>query len=345
MTTRFERLMRKQHDPCRSAPLHRTHGGRQPISGKAWWPWLKRAAAAGFFVLVASLLVSRARTVDWSQVFASLQQYPLTATGSAVGLAMASLLLYSCFDLLGRRYTGHTLGTPTVMAITFVSYVFNLNIGSLIGGIGFRYRLYSRLGLRNGDIASIISLSILANWIGYVALAGLVFSLQPLRLPANWPIDAVHLRLVGVALLPAAATYLGLCAFSRRRTLQVRGHTIELPTLGMAGLQLLMGAGNWLLMSGIVFVLLQQHIAFPAVLSAMLLAALAGIITRIPAGLGVLEAVFVALFSQKMPTHELLAALVAYRLIYFIAPLAVASLVYLAMEAKARQRCTHEVPG
>jgi uncharacterized membrane protein YbhN (UPF0104 family) len=182
-----------------------------------------------------------------------------------------------------------------------------------------------------------MSLSMLANWMGYVALAGLVFSLQPLRLPASWPLDGTHLRLIGVALLAGAAAYLGVCAFSRQRALRLRGHTIELPTFQMAGLQLLMGAGNWLLMASIIFVLLQQRITFSDVLSALLLGAVAGVITRIPAGLGVLEAVFVALFSQQMPKHELLAALVAYRLVYFIAPLAVASLVYLVMETRARQ--------
>jgi uncharacterized membrane protein YbhN (UPF0104 family) len=326
---------RTHHRPGRPP---RKPGGGQGVRSKAWWPWLKRGAAAVFFVLVASLLVSRARTIDWGEVFLSLQQYPRTAVWGAVALAATSLLLYSCFDLLGRRYTGHTLSAPTVMTITFISYAFNLNLGSLVGGVAFRYRLYSRLGLRTGVIARIMSLSMLANWMGYVALAGLVFSLQPLRLPASWPLDSMHLRLIGVALLAAAAAYLGVCAFSRQRTLQVRGHTIDLPTFRMAGLQLLMGAANWLLMAGIVFMLLQQRIAFSAVLSALLLAAVAGVITRIPAGLGVLEAVFVALFSQQMPPHELLAALVAYRLVYFIAPLGVASLVYLVMEAKARQR-------
>lgn len=321
-----------------------TPGGLQASSGKAWWPWLRRGAAAVFFMLVVGLLVSRARTIDWAQVLLSLQHYPLAVVGTAVALAMASLLLYSCFDLLGRHYTGHTLSAPTVMTITFISYAFNLNLGSLVGGVAFRYRLYSRLGLRTGVIARIMSLSMLANWMGYVALAGLVFSLQPLRLPASWPIDATHLRLIGAALLATAAAYLGVCAFSRQRALRLRGHTVDLPTFHMAGLQLLMGAGNWLLMASIIFVLLQQRIAFSDVLSALLMGAIAGVITRIPAGLGVLEAVFVALFAQQLPKHELLAALVAYRLVYFMAPLAVASLVYLAIEARARQRRTLAAP-
>lgn len=307
------------------------------ITDKAWWPWFKRGAAAVFFAVVATLLVLQARTIEWGQVLNSLENYPLTVVWGAVLLTLTSFALYSCFDLLGRRYTGHTVGAPTVMTVTFVSYAFNLNFGSLVGGLAFRFRLYSRLGLDNGVIARIMSLSIATNWMGYVLLGGLVFSLLPPTLPPDWNIDSAHLRFIGFALLAVAAGYLGVCAFSRQRTLHVRGHAIELPSLGLASLQLLMGAGNWLLMSGIIFVLLQHRIGFSAVVSVLLLSAVAGVITRIPAGLGVLEAVFVALLSYQMPRHELLAALVAYRLVYFLAPLGVAIVVFLIMEAKARR--------
>jgi uncharacterized membrane protein YbhN (UPF0104 family) len=312
------------------------------ITDKAWWPWLKRGVTTVFFALVAGLLVSQARTIEWGLVLTSLQHYPLTAVWSAVLLALASFTLYSCFDLLGRHYTGHTLGAPTVMMVTFISYAFNLNFGSLVGGVAFRYRLYSRLGLHNGVITRVMSLSMLTNWMGYVLLAGLVFSLQPPTLPPDWDIDSAHLRFIGFALLAAAAGYLGVCAFSRQRTLRVRGHAIELPSLRLASLQLLMGASNWLVMSGIIFVLLQHRIEFATVVSVLLLAAVAGVIARIPAGLGVLEAVFVALLSHQMPRYELLAALVAYRLVYFLAPLGVASVLYIVMDAKAKPP---EAPG
>ncbi len=312
-------------------------GALAKITTKAWWPWLKRGAALVFFALVIGLLASQARTVDWGQVLTSLRHYRLTAVWGAVALTAASFTLYSCFDLLGRRYSGHALGAPTVMLVTFVSYAFNLNLGAAVGSVAFRYRLYSRLGLDNGVIARIVSLSILTNWIGYLLLGGLVFSLQPPDLPASWNIDSGHLRFIGFGFLTMVAAYLGLCAFSRRRALRLRGHDIELPSVQMAGLQLLMGASNWLLMSGIVFILLQHRIGFSAVVSALLLAAVAGVITRIPAGLGVLEAVFVALLSHQMPRHELLAALVAYRLVYYLAPLGVAAAVYFVMEAKGKR--------
>ena len=327
----------------RSPPSGHPPGAKSRLTEKAWWPWLKRGVSAVFFVLVGYLLVSQARTIEWGKVLLSLQHYPLTAVGGAVALAAASFALYSCFDLLGRHYTGHTLGTTRVMTITFVSYAFNLNLGSVVGGVAFRYRLYSRLGLNLGVITRVMSFSMLANWMGYLLLAGLVFSLQPPALPANWKIDALGLRLTGFALLAVALAYLGACAFSSRRSFSLRGHTVELPSLRLAGLQIAMGAGNWLLMAGIVYILLQHRIDFFSVASVLLLAGIAGVITHIPGNLGVLEAVFVALLSHRMAQHELLAGLVAYRVVYYLLPLLIAAVVYVGMEARAKKMGGAEV--
>lgn len=312
------------------------HSQQPAKPARVWWAWAKRIASAAFILLVLGLLVSQGRSIEWPKVLTALEDYPVSATWGALLLVAASLTLYSCFDLLGRSYTGHKLGTRTVMSTTFVSYVFNLNLGSLVGSVAMRYRLYSRLGLKVGVITRVMTISMLTNWMGYIFLAGLVFSITPPAVPQSWGVDALALRLGGCALVGIAATYLGACAFLGRRRFDVRGHAIELPSGGLAGLQLLMGAGNWLIMSGIVFILLQHRIEFPMVVGVLLLAAIAGVITHIPAGLGILEAVFAAMLSWQMPQPEILAALVAYRVIYYIAPLAVAVLMYVVMEAKAK---------
>ncbi len=303
----------------------------------AWWPWLKRGLTLAFFVLVAWLVVSQARAIEWPQVLAALRDYPAGALLGAVGLAAASYLLYSCFDLIGKLYTGHPLPASTVMLVTAVSYAFNLNLGSWVGGVAFRYRLYSRLGLSTGTVTRVMSLSMLANWMGYMLLAGAVFTFQPPSLPDTWAITSTGLRWIGVGLLAIAASYAGLCALSKIRSFNLHGHTIELPSFPMALVQLAMGASNWLLMSGIIFVLLQQQVEFTAVISVLLLAAIAGVITHVPANLGVLEAVFVALLSHIVAAPALLAALVAYRVLYYLTPLALAGAAFLALELHARK--------
>ncbi|MDB5891533.1 MAG: putative rane protein [Polaromonas sp.] len=312
-----------------------TRGGG--FASKPWWPWVKRLASMLFFALVITLLASQARTIEWDKVLDALEGYPLTAAWGAAALAVASLGLYSCFDLLSRRYTGHRLGTLQVITTTFVSYVFNLNLGSLVGGVALRYRLYSRQGLPTGVIARIVSFSMLTNWMGYLLVAGLVFSVMPPALPDNWKIDADQLRLIGFALVTVALGYLAVCLCFKRRSFDLRGHHIDLPSAKLAGLQLTMGAANWLLMSGIVYILLQHRIEPSAVISVLLLAAIAGVITHIPGNLGVLEAVFVALLSHKMPAHEIVASLVAYRVVYLLVPLAVAAALYLSIELRAKK--------
>jgi uncharacterized membrane protein YbhN (UPF0104 family) len=291
-----------------------------------------------FFALVAVLLVKYARGIDWREVKQSVLELPRNVLWQAGLLCAASHLLYSCFDLVGRRYTGHGLPLAKVMQVNFISYAFNLNFGSLVGGVAFRYRLYSRLGLPYATITRVLTLSMLTNWLGYLLLAGIVFTVAPLELPPQWKMDSEGLRLLGLALLAVALGYLLLCGWSKKRSLTIRGHELIVPRPRMALLQLAMSCTNWMVMAAAVYVLLQGKVPYPAVLSVLLIAAVAGVITHVPAGLGVLEAVFVALLSHRLPEHQLLGALLGYRALYYIAPLLVAALLYLSFEVRSRKQ-------
>lgn len=319
--------------PRRPAPRHVGRG-----SPRGWWHWTKRALSLLFFAAVTVLLVRYARNIDWGDVLDSVRNTPGPALLAATLLAAASHLLYSCFDLIGRRYTGHNLPTGTVMAVTFVSYAFNLCIGSLVGGVGFRYRLYSRLGLGKGAITRIVSMSMLTNWLGYMLLAGLVFLVWPLQMPPSWKMGNHGLQWLGVALILIAPGYIVACVRAGDRVWNVRGHELYLPPWRMAVLQMAISCVNWSVMGGVLYVLLMQKVAYTDVLTVLLIGAIAGVVTHVPAGLGVFEFVFLALLSHQIPEGQLLAALLGYRAIYYIVPLMAAALLYLVMEAHARQR-------
>jgi uncharacterized membrane protein YbhN (UPF0104 family) len=303
---------------------------------RAWWPWVKRIGTWVFFALVAWLLIRQARTIDWSEVLASVGEIPLPVLLGAGALAACSMALYSTYDLLGRHMTGHTLRTGTVMGVTFISYAFNLNLGSLVGGVAFRYRLYSRLGLDANTITRVLGFSMLTNWFGYLAVAGAAFCFWPMALPPEWKVGSDGLRVLGAALLLLAAGYLVLCAIAREHTWRIRGHELQTPALRMALLQLLMSCVNWCLIGGVIWLLLQRQLPYPHVLSVLLVGAVAGVLTHVPAGLGVLEAVFVALLSYEMSEGKLLGALLAYRALYYLLPLALATCFYVVTELRAR---------
>jgi uncharacterized membrane protein YbhN (UPF0104 family) len=302
-----------------------------------WWPWIKRIVGLGFLLVVGALLVRYARTVDWSQVKESILGLPHDVLLKALGLAVVSHAVYSLMDLVGRHYTGHRLSKRKVMQISFISYAFNLNLGSLVGGIGFRYRLYSKLGVRYGNITRIVTMSMITNWLGYILLAGLVFTISPMQLPPNWKLDNEELQLVGVGLLGVSLVYLGLCAFSKRRSWMVRGLEIDLPTIRMAAAQLGISSVHWLTMAAVPWMLLQGQVEYTTALQVLLIAAIAGVLLHIPAGLGVTEAVFITLLSHRIPEHELLGALLAYRALFYLVPLVVGALLYLKVEVRARR--------
>jgi len=309
---------------------------------RAWWPWLKHALSLGFFALVVALVARYAQRLDWNDVLESLQQTPAPALAAAVGLAAASHLLYSCFDLIGRRYAGHRLSTPTVMAVNFISYAFNLSLGSWVGGIAFRYRLYSRLGLKNGVITRIVSMSMLTNWLGYKLLAGLLFLIHPLQLPPSWKMGNYGLQWVGALLVLTSTGYLYACYRFGDHVWDWHGHELYLPPWRMALVQMAISCANWCLMASIIWVLLGRHIHYADVLTVLLIGAIAGVVLHVPAGLGVFEFVFVALLSHVMSEGHLIGALLGYRAIYYVVPLLLAALLYLYMEVHAKNKHHHE---
>jgi uncharacterized membrane protein YbhN (UPF0104 family) len=78
-------------------------------------------------------------------------------------------------------------------------------------------------------------------------------------------------------------------------------------------------------------------VGYPTVLGALMTTSMAVIALRVPGGLGVLEAVFMALLAGLQPEAQLLAALLAYRALFYLLPLAAALLVYLGLETRLRR--------
>ncbi|MFY9477261.1 MAG: lysylphosphatidylglycerol synthase transmembrane domain-containing protein [Pseudomonadota bacterium] len=298
---------------------------------KPWTRWL----GVVFALAVVGMLAWAARRVDWQAVLQALKSMPVDVMAMAAGVSLLSYLLYSAYDLIGRAWIGHKLAWWRVLSVTAVSYAFNLNLGMLVGGLGIRYRLYSRLGLRGGQIGRILSMSVATNWLGYGLLAGGVFLFRQISPPADWHVSGTVLQAVGAALWLVVAGYLALCGWSSRRSFTVRGHEVHLPGLRMALVQLALSSLNWLAIATMLYLLLQGKVPFGLVLGTSLVAAVAGVLARLPAGLGVVEAVFVTVLASRLPEATVLAAVLVYRALYYLLPLLLATGGYLLIEARA----------
>jgi len=304
----------------------------------AKWRKAKKILTWVFFIAVTVLLVLYARNVDWEEVWKVIRNYNHTALLTAMGLVIVSYLVYGCYDLLGRIYCGHKLAKRQVMLVSFICYAFNLTLSTWVGGIGMRYRLYSRLGLPSATITRIFSLSITTNWLGYVLLGGVIFSIGVVELPSHWYIEDNTLRIIGAVLLVLSAFYLWACAFAKRRHITIKGQKLVLPGWRFALMQMGVSSLNWMAMGAIIWILLGQDINYFFVLGVLLVSSIAGAIVHIPAGIGVLEAVFIALLAGEHTSQgKIIAALLAYRVLYFFIPLLLALIGYLWLESRAKK--------
>lgn len=311
------------------------------LAGVPWpaiWVRAKQFAPWALAALVLVLLARHARAIDWSHVWGALQQQPLAGLAIAAVLALLSHALFSSYELVGRHEIGHKVPVARTLGIGAVCYAFNLNFGSLVGALAMKLRLYDRAGLRPRQVARIIVLSIVTNWSGYLLLGGLLLLWSPPPMPPRIELAEWAVRAIGVALVGVSIGYVLACALRHGKQIRLRGHRFALPVLRVALWQLAVASANWALMGVIVWILLSQSVPYATVLGVLLLAAVAGVVTHVPAGLGVLEAVFVACLGSAVATPTVLAALLCYRAVYYLVPLALASIGYAAGEVSRRQR-------
>jgi glycosyltransferase 2 family protein len=294
-------------------------------------PWPRRAAILALLLAGIGLWVAHLDKMDWRGMGAAIAGLPTERLWWAAGLTAASYLVYSSIDLLARHMTGHAVRAPHTLLIGFVSHACALNLGP--AGAGFRFRLYMSHGVDAVRATTIWLFNIATNWIGFVAVAGTALAGGWIRLPEDWGLVTHASGLAGAAMLAGLATYFMLCAKAHGHAWSLFNRRITLPTLSVAVMQCVLSSANWLLLAGVISALLPAGVTFGAVLAALLASAIALAVIDVPAGLGVTETVFLAMLGSQVPVHELLAALLAYRALYFGGPLLLALALYAGIES------------
>jgi phosphatidylglycerol lysyltransferase len=245
----------------------------------------------------------------------------------AFGLTAVNFAVLAGYDILALRYIGHPLPHVKAAFASFAGNAFSNTIGlSTLAGSSVRYRLYTAWGLSPVEIAKIVVFTTLTLWLGLFSIGGIIFTVRPLPLP-DWVTLPFHTtRPLGFILLLPPAIYL-LAASRKEPTWRIGKYELLLPEFKSALLQVVIASLDWALAAAVLYALLPPwaNVNFPLVLGAFLLGQIAGLISQVPGGLGVFESCLIFLLTPRIPAPTLFAALVAYRLVYYAAPLAVAS--------------------
>ncbi len=261
----------------------------------------------------------------WKDILANMHAIPPSRLLAAVLLASAGYGCLTLYDALGLRFAEVRVPYPRLALISFMGFAIGHNVGlNTLSGGAIRYRAYSPLGLSAKQIGTVIAFCTLTFVLGTAVLLGLSL-LSHARLSGS----VLHLHpwfvvLAGCMLLGAVGAYLWL-AFSRHESLRYRKIVIPVPSARIATCQILVGCSDLLCAAGVLYVLLpvQAAIGFAPFAGLYLIAIAAGVISNVPGGVGVFESVLLLIFRAVPPDH-LLGALLAYRIIYYFGPFAIA---------------------
>ena len=319
--------------------------GAEPVdlrsAEREWPPWLAPALSVLVFAVVVWVLHHVLGAYHLHDVVRSIKSIPRRAIAAAVVLTAGSYLALTLYDWLAIRYVQQQVSYRRTALTSFIAFAFGHNLSlAAFTGAAIRYRLYSAAGLTTIEVAAIVSMCALTTAVGVSVLAGVALvtavpGAEGLHLGHGWS------KFVGVLLLGWVVAYVLWASLGRRPValgawaLRPPGAAIALPQVAVAVIDLTLAAG-------VLYQLLPAStgIGFVTFAGIYAVAVVGGVVSQVPGGLGVFEAIMVLALPQ-LRAPELLGALLAYRAVYYLAPLALAALAFATHELyRERHRLT-----
>lgn len=289
----------------------------------------------GAVVLSCWLLVREIHNLSWADVESALSAIPAhrwVMAGVSTALAYAALALY---DRIALRHLGFVLSWRFISAVSFTTYALSHNIGmTMFSGAMVRYRAYSTKGLTLADVGVLVAFCSFTFFLGTVLLGGLVCLIDPGFIHALVELPPNGVRGAGVVMLGLAGLYVA-GAMLHLPPLRLPNLRLAYPKPTIALWQLIAGPLELLGAAGIIYCALPAatNPGFIVVLGVFLASFSAALVSHAPGGLGVLELVFVNALPA-VPQADVLAALLVFRLLYFILPLVIGIVAVVVFERK-----------
>ncbi|QFY62457.1 bifunctional lysylphosphatidylglycerol flippase/synthetase MprF [Rhizobium grahamii] len=295
---------------------------------------LTAIATLAVFCMVGFAIMQLTNEVRYDDVVQALADTKLSSILLALFFTALSFLALVFYDANAIDYIGKKLPFPQVALTAFSAYAVGntAGFGALSGG-AIRYRAYSRLGLSPEEIGRVIAFVTIAfglglAGVGAIALLAIADEIAPLI-----NVSSLLLRLIGGSVVAVLAGMMVLG--SGGRALRIGRVSIRLPDSATWSRQFLVAAFDIAASATVLYVLLPQTaISWPVFLAVYAIAVGLGVLSHVPAGLGVFETVIIASLGSAVNIDAVLGSLVLYRLIYHVVPLLLAVLAVSATELR-----------
>lgn len=289
---------------------------------------LVMAAIVGGAVFLLHRYIER---MAWQDVREAIDRIPRWHVVGSIAATLVSWICLTAYDVFAVETV--VPGKVSMRMKIFSGFTTHAICNALgfhaITGTALRYRVLSTQGVGAADVARVVGLVGFAVGMGFASATCLALLLEP-SIAQGWG------RWPGVALAVAFVVLLRWLA-GKHDELKVWKFSTPVPSARSAGAQMAIGVVEMAGATGAMYLLLPTEIAgsFLDFAPIYVGAILAGIVSNTPGGIGAFEALTLAAFPQEQRA-QVLAALLAYRAIYGLGPLAVASLALAAFEVRRR---------
>lgn len=275
---------------------------------------------------------------DLREVMAVVASVPPLVVAVAVLLTACSFGCIAILEMLAVRYAGQPVpaGRIAATAIAAIGVGHAIGLAALSSG-AIRYRMYSHADVKLITVGKIVAFSGVSVASGYALVGGTALLWRGDFLAPLLGIAPSVVHLLAAAVLSALLTYILLCAFLRR-TLTIRRHRFRLPSLKLALGQVLVSSANLLCVAAVLYTALRSFtsVDYPVVAMLYVGSDMSAVVGHVPGGWGLLEFIVTSALSEG--GHQVLSGIVLFRAIYYLLPLLVGLLVFVADELRSRRR-------
>jgi len=298
------------------------------------WNRIGVLLSLAIIAVAAVVLVHMLRDIKVDEVVAALKAIERKHIAAAAAFVAGGYFTLTFYDLFALRTIGHPEIPYRIAALSgFTSYSVGHNIGATVfTGGAVRYRIYSAHGLDAIDVAKICFIAGLTFWLGNATVLGLGVFHSPHA--AGW-LDHLPVwinRCIAVAILAVLVAYLGW-VWSAPREIGRGEWKVRLPSGPSTLLQICIGILDLGCCAMAMYMLLpdEPNIGFVTLAVVFVSATMLGFASHAPGGLGVFDAAMLVALWQ-FDKESVLAGLLIFRLLYYLAPFSVALLILGARE-------------
>jgi uncharacterized membrane protein YbhN (UPF0104 family) len=292
------------------------------------------AVSVTVIAIACYVLYHMLRGIDVDDVIEAIKQTDYSSIALAALFVTAGYFTLTFYDLFAVRAIGRPDIPYRVNALAaFTSYSIGHNVGaSVFTGGAVRYRIYSAWGLNAIDVAKICFLAGLTFWLGNAAVLGLGIAYHPEAAANIDQLPAWLNRGVAFCIIIGLVGYVAW-VWIKPRTVGRGPWSVVLPGGPLTLLQIAIGIIDLGFCALAMYVLVpdEPNLGFVVVAVIFVSATLLGFASHSPGGLGVFDAAMLVGLWQ-MDKEDLLAGMLLFRLLYYIAPFVISVILLTLRE-------------